>query len=333
MKEPNIFDYATSELSQDAIICYILEYAKLENKILNTKLHNLAIAFLDSLFNKFPSITKPKNYGTIIIKKQYGDKKNKIDILCIINDEFILLIEDKTNTKNHSDQLKRYMDKVKLDFSTMSILPIYFKTGDQNNYASVIKNEYKIYLRKDFLKILNLFDTSNDIIENYKNYLQDIDDSVNSYKILPINKWHYNTWKGFFIALKEKLGEGNWSNVSNARGGFLGFWWNCHNNDDYNIYLQIDHSMKKITIKLSIKTDTLIEKNIINKWKKHIFYNKEEIIIIKPKVVRSGKSMTIGVLENEFRITDDENIIDIDETITFIKKIEEIKLEKFKSLI
>jgi len=30
MKKPNIFNYATSELSQDAIICYILEWAKKE---------------------------------------------------------------------------------------------------------------------------------------------------------------------------------------------------------------------------------------------------------------------------------------------------------------
>jgi hypothetical protein len=30
MNKPNIFNYATSELSQDAIICYILEWAKIE---------------------------------------------------------------------------------------------------------------------------------------------------------------------------------------------------------------------------------------------------------------------------------------------------------------
>ena len=329
-EEPNIFNYATSELSQDAIICYILEWAKTENKVLNKNLHILAIAFLDSLFNKFN--IKPKTYEKIIIKKQYGDKKNKIDILCVINDKFVLLIEDKTNTKNHSDQLKRYVKKVELDFKEMKILPIYFKTGDQSNYDNIIKNKYKTYLREDFLKVLNLNNTNNDIVENYKNYLQNIDNAINSYKILEINHWRYNSWKGFFITLKEKLGEGNWKYVSNARGGFLGFWWNLHSNDDYNIYLQIDHNMQKITVKLSSKTDTLIEKSILNQWKKHIPFKEEEISFIKPKVVRSGKTMTIGILENEFRITDDKNIIDIDKTITFIKEIEKIKLEKFSKI-
>ena len=106
MQKPSIFKYATSELSQDAIICYILEWAKIENKKENEQLHNLAINFIDSLFEKFVDITKPLKYEKIDIKKQY---KN-IDVLCIINDKYSIIIEDKTNTKNHSDQLKRYFE-------------------------------------------------------------------------------------------------------------------------------------------------------------------------------------------------------------------------------
>jgi len=59
MQKPNIFKYATSELSQDAIICYILEWTKIENKKQNEQLHNLAINFMNSLFEKFSDITKP----------------------------------------------------------------------------------------------------------------------------------------------------------------------------------------------------------------------------------------------------------------------------------
>ena len=38
MNKPNIFTYVTSELSQDAIICYLLEWAKIENKKSNEKI-------------------------------------------------------------------------------------------------------------------------------------------------------------------------------------------------------------------------------------------------------------------------------------------------------
>ena len=327
MTKPSIFKYATSELSQDAIICYILEWAKSENKVLNHELHNLGISFLNSLFNKFQDIPKPLKYEKIEIKKQYEN----IDVLCIINDKYSIIIEDKTNTKNHSNQLKRYVDKIKIDFINTKILPIYFKTGDQSNYDNVIENNYKLYLRKDFLKVLKLYLTKNDILDDYTNYLQDIDNSINSYKILPIEKWHYNSWKGFFIELRKQLNDGNWDYVSNPRGGFLGFWWNWDSNDEYQIYLQIDHSIEKITFKLYTKTDSKIEKSIINKWESHII-NNDDIIIKKPKRVRSGKSVTIGIVENEFRKINDKNIIDIDKTIEFIKKIEALKLDKFKTL-
>ena len=233
MNKPNIFKYATSELSQDAIICYLLEWAKIENQELNKNLYNLAINFIDSLFNKFEDIKKPLKYNKIEIKKQYEN----IDVLCIINDTYSIIIEDKTNTKNHSNQLKRYYEKVKTNFSDTEILPIYFKTGDQSSYDDIIKNNYKIYLRQDFLKVLKKIDSNNDIIQDYTNYLQNLDDSINSYKILPIEEWYYNSWKGFFIELKKKLNDGNWDYVSNPNGGFLGFWWNWNSNNKYHLYL------------------------------------------------------------------------------------------------
>lgn len=327
MNKPNIFKYATSELSQDAIICYILEWAKNDNKKLNNQLHDLAINFLDSLFNKFEEVPKPLEYKTIEIKKQYRN----IDILCIVNNTHSIIIEDKTNTKNHSNQLQRYFEQIKKDFSNTEVLPIYFKTGDQSNYDKVLENGYKVYSREDFLQVLKTNKVNNNIIEEYTHYLQNIEDNINSYKILPIEKWNYQSWKGFFITLRKELNDGNWDYVSNPRGGFLGFWWNWDSNDKYQIYLQIDHSIQKITFKLYTKNNHKIEKSIVNMWKKHIICNSNNTIIKKPQVVRTGKSVTIGILENEFRVTDNRNIIDINQTVEYIREIEQVKLNKFTS--
>lgn len=334
MNKPNIFDYATSELSQDAIICYILEWAKIENKAVNEKLHELAVDFLNSIFDKFEYVEKPNNYQKIDIKKQY---KN-IDVLCVINDKYAIIIEDKTNTKNHSGQLKRYFEITKKDFSEAEVMPVYFKTGDQSKYDDVIENGYKVYTRKDFLSVLKNKNYKNEIVENYFYYLQNIENEVASYAILPIDSWHWNSWIGFFIELRKKLEDGDWKYVSNKSGGFLGFWWNWDKNDkgEYGVYLQIDHSLRKITIKLKLcnnNTDSKIKKSIINEWKKHIRYDKDNIVIEKPPRVRIGKnSTTIGIVQNEFRITSDNGIIDIDKTINFIKEMQKIKLDKLKSV-
>ncbi len=328
MSNPNIFKYSTSELSQDAIICYILEWAKVERKTINIDLHEIAVSFLDSIFSKFTNIEKPRSYHEIDIKKQY---KN-IDILCVVNNKYSIIIEDKTNTKNHSGQLKRYFDTVKKDFNETEVMRVYFKTGDQSNYDDVIKNEYEVYSRKDFLDVLNSKLVKNDIVENYTEYLQQIEDEVNSYKILPSNEWGWNSWKGFFIELRKQLNSGNWDYVSNPSGGFLGFWWNWIEAEKYNIYLQIDHSINKITIKLYTKTDAKIEKAIVDEWKQHIKHNYGGIIINKPKVVRAGKSVTIGIVENDFIVSDSEGVVNIDKTIEFIKKIEDIQLDKLNSV-
>lgn len=330
MNKPNIFNYATSELSQDAIICYILEWSKIENKAKNEKLHELAVDFLNSIFDKFEDIIKPNNYQKIDITKQY---KN-IDVLCVVNDKYAIIIEDKTNTENHSGQLKRYFETIEKDFSEVKIMPVYFKTGDQSHYDNVIENGYQVYNRKDFLSVLESKNYTNEILENYFYYLQNIENEISSYAVLPIDDWHWNSWKGFFIELRKKLKDGDWGYVPNPNGGFLGFWWNedKNNKDKYDIYLQIDHSLKKITIKLWNNADK-IEQSIIDKWKKHIEYDKNDIVIKKPPRVRVGKnSTTIGIVENEFRITSNNGIIDINKTINFIKEIQKIKLDKLKSV-
>ena len=333
--KPNLFKYATSELSQDAIICWLLEWAKKENEELDTKLHKVGKLFLDSLFDKFYEIDTPSKYNTIKIIKQH---KN-IDVFCVINDKYAIIIEDKTNSKNHSKQLEKYLNVIKKDFDASNILPIYFKTGDQSNYSGIKNEGYKIYLRKDFLKVLNN-PFENDILADYRLHLQKIEDSVNSYTDKPIDTWSRNTVKGFYMALQSELGDGNWDYVANASGGFLGFWWNNHQLENYRIYMQIDTIKKKdnsiglqLKFKLASGTKEKVSRDIINKWKKHILFNDGEYIIKKPNVVRAGRWTTIGILEPEFRAVDDNGKINIAMTVESIKKIEQILIGKVNIVV
>ena len=320
MKKPNIFNYATSELSQDAIICYILEWAKKDYKDIDYNLHKLGISFIDSLFKKC-DITKPSKYNNIEIKKQY---KN-IDILCVVNNEYSIIIEDKTNTKNHSDQLKRYFNKIEKEYSETKILPIYFKTGDQSDYKSIEDDGYKIYSRQDFLNILKMIECSNDIIENYTYYLQNIEDSINSYKVIDIDNWTRDAWKGFFIELKEKLKDGNWDYVSNRSGGFIGFWWNWHSKEKegtpYSIYLQLEFNKLVFKLECLNKNDRNNIRSIYRE-KLHNFAEKKKINI--KNYGRTGRWMGVAILEDDYRITDNSGLIDIDKTVNNLKKIEEL---------
>lgn len=46
MEQPNIFDYATSELSQDAFICYLLAFGKEKYKTSYPNEYKMAHQFL-----------------------------------------------------------------------------------------------------------------------------------------------------------------------------------------------------------------------------------------------------------------------------------------------
>ena len=99
MENPSIFDFATSELSQDAFICYMLNFSE-----------------PSKLFLEKCSI---KNEKIIEIKQQYpadtvdnGKKyKGHIDIL-LETEKNYLIIEDKTGTDEHDDQIHRYCDAI-----------------------------------------------------------------------------------------------------------------------------------------------------------------------------------------------------------------------------
>ena len=101
----NIFNYATSELSQDAFICWLINW--INHKSDDKYLYQSAKLFLDRIFEKSGKAT-PSEYNSVIIKQQF----ERIDILLVINDFFVVIIEDKVDTKNHSGQLSRYVQAV-----------------------------------------------------------------------------------------------------------------------------------------------------------------------------------------------------------------------------
>ncbi|HEO99420.1 MAG: PD-(D/E)XK nuclease family protein [Acholeplasmataceae bacterium] len=317
--KPNLFKYATSELSQDAFICWLLEWSNPIYKNTDMTIHSIGVKFLDSIFDKSEH-SKPRTYVKVTVIKQ----ELHVDVLVIVNDTFCIIIEDKTNTINHSDQLKRYKEKIGNKHSELIILPIYFKTGDQSNYKDVIDNEYHVYTRKDLLSVLPE-NSSNDILNDFRNYLQTIENNVQSYQNTAIGKWA--SCKGFFIDLQQRLQDGDWNYVPNPRGGFWGFWWSFQDVEDYRIYLQLEYEKHHFALKVKItyrSKKEKIDKKLLAHWKTRILNDK----IRKPKKVVSGKWSTIGIVEgNDFIVKGSEEIIDMEQTVKKLQSIEQLLIK------
>lgn len=301
--ENNLFYYATSELSQDALICYIISFAKNENKNKNRYIYDIASRLIQLMGVNEDDITVTS------IKKQY---KN-IDVLIEVNENYNIIIEDKTFTSQHGDQINRYRKTLEEE-GRKNIICVYYKIVEQSFQEKDVIN----ITRNDILKILEEYNTGDKIIDDYTEYLRYIDRDVNAYKTAPIEEWgvkYKNAYRGFFtyivnnkVISNEKLG--GWSYINNPSGGLWGLWWfsidhkvmdNCGLSREYikDLYLQISNN--KITVKISkpdeiTKEDLEILKDI--RWSLYnYFYEKLAEEEFKKDRFTQGKYMTVGYIE------------------------------------
>lgn len=254
----NLFNYATSELSQDAFICYLCSFA-IKGNDSNKILYRLALEFINCML---PEKDRLKE-GDYLDEKDPICKQYKcIDVLLHVKG-YSVLIEDKTYTNTHGDQISRY-EKCLIDEGVHNdrIIKVYYKIIEQPYPENGVDFEFN---RKYLLDLLSKYivDCNDKIIVDYYNYLRSIDDSVNMYKTVPIDEWG-NDWRcyiGLFNELQKNEiiisadGLPGWGYVPNQKGGFMGFWWKPFViNEIYNryrseCYLQIENNI--IVFKIS----------------------------------------------------------------------------------
>jgi hypothetical protein len=313
---PNLFSFATSELSQDAMICWLAAWADPAYRAADDALHATATHFIDKLLER-GGLQRPASYHSVRVHRPFHD----IDVLLVLNGDTAVLIEDKTDTKEHSDQLPRYKEVVRreLKFPDERIAALYLKTGDQGNYGSVEQAGYRRVSRRDILDILAQgmrAGVKNDIFVDFQRYLQGVEASVESYRTESLDDWNldWNRWKGFFLALQDRLDEGDWDYVPNPGGGFMGFWW--HRRGDR--YLQLEND--KLCFKIEV-FDKAQQKTKWLEWNDALMKrNGAREIRIKRPVRRPGRWMTVAVLEGDYRKPNGEGLLDLDGTVDVLQR-------------
>ena len=170
----NIFDYAKKELSQDAVItCILKERDKNSEKLIRLMLGTDCPA-------KF-EIKEVKNQVSkidVLVTIEVEDEKGSKHLEAII-------IEDKTNTFLHDDQLKKYVDAIANRKTINNIYFVLFKTGDyyfwerdmynemQSNYKPTHKKTivYKEFLLNDFITFLSKANLEYGWIADYRTHM------------------------------------------------------------------------------------------------------------------------------------------------------------------
>ena len=253
--KPNLFAYATKELSQDAMICWLIAWsATAAGSEAHKALCELGRRFVEALLGKH----EVKLAGAVR-RAEIHQQEHGIDVLARIHDEnstHVLLIEDKTHTSAHGDQLRRYRDVVNAGKTSLRNVrehwPVYLKTGNLSlaEEVNVEKAGYKVFHREDLLVVLDGYQGTHPIVTDFRKHVRGLEDDFNSF-----GDWHQGDdrgtwtragWEGLFRRLERELEAEDkhamgWGYVPNQAGGFLGFWLSPSDvGEESEFYIQLE---------------------------------------------------------------------------------------------
>ena len=336
MDTPNLFDYATKELSQDAVICWLIACSAHDGDV---ELRRLGRHFVESLLSNKRDDRRPVPDAITEVKILQQEKH--IDVLARINGGDVLLIEDKTDSDPHGNQLARYRREVLAGETELgpvpeeALFPIYFKTGNQplgtEQTIEMMDSGYKVFSRGDFLAVLNTYQGTNAIVLDFKRRLQLIEDETQSFR-----KWRrdgverqWPAWQGLFRELEERLWRENaaahwrgWGYVPNPAGGFLGFWWKpLELPAVHPAYLQLE--WEELCFKVEAG-DCSAERRDELKWEWNKRLTSQHERVVKPRVMRRGSTMTVAKHACGWLRFDQGNALDLDATIASLREAERI---------
>lgn len=165
----NLFDYATSELSQDAVICWCLNW-------LNEPASNLYPLAVD-LLKKMGEVTVESGQTLQTIQQFY-----KTDILiCLTGKNRVILVEDKTDSSEHGEQIRRYRERMtQLSeeerrlcgiHENVELRTVYFKTGFLYDADRLVDADVTI-TGEAFLQCLTPYQGKSEILDAYLTFLE-----------------------------------------------------------------------------------------------------------------------------------------------------------------
>lgn len=330
-KKPNIFEIATSELSQDAFITWLLRWGDPACKQLNLELHNAAVKFAKSLISlDHKNLKSNFEVSSISANRQ----KDNIDVWSVVNKKYLIIIENKTFTSAHSNQLKRYLEKVKnwkeVKELKCKVVAVYLKTGNESQRSlNFVKNDgFNVYSRTEFLKVLNSNEVNNDIYNDFKDRLNRLEEKNNEWKDKIINDWNGNDWQGFYQYLESEINIKNWHFVNNASGGFWNAILTWDKWDIYPFYLQIEAGNLCFKISTDPREPVVMPKGETRSGIRNKAYKllkseaaKQNIKnIIRPKRFGNGKYMTVSLVKQADWMGNLDDVINLEQVVENLKR-------------
>ena len=268
MDSTNIFRWASSELSQDAFICWLMSFALKENHGKNPELESCAL----DLLHKIPGLETASEVSSV--QKQVYN----VDVMLTVG-EYCVIIEDKVFADTYDGQIQGYKQNL-IQYNGTDpdkILCVLYKISEQPQPEQGVDYEFT---RGILLEVMRPYKSKckSDLFAYYVDRLEYLED-VSQFDKHPISEWgaeYGEAYKRFFSSLKrEKIlpKDRNWFRVNNPSGGFWGFCWDFVNDIDPSgsvfdsIYLQIEDNIIAVKIAADPIDDYDYQKITDARWK------------------------------------------------------------------
>lgn len=305
---PNLFDYATSELSQDAVLCWLLAWADGAHAERNPALHDVASHFVQALADEAKLSLPPPPWNVVVDRQVHA-----IDVVAWIGKTHAIVIEDKVHTHEHSDQLARYREAMARHYSDRQAAFVYLKTGEQGSYAQVEQAGWTVFRRRQLLDLLRSADDhiTNAIFLDFRAHLEAIENAFNAFSTTEPSRWDHAQWRGFYAAMQQRLGQGSWSYVPNQSGGFMAFYWGYWTIDDgCELYLQLEQD--RLVVKIWVD-DADRRTDLRNLWSERVLTALPDSGLRRPTHFGHGTTMTVAV-DPDYLALDPHGFVDLDVT-------------------
>jgi hypothetical protein len=312
---PNLFHFATSELSQNALLCWLLAWADSRWKNLDPNLHRLGVRFVSALLALHDKKLLMNGSLAIRVERQIC----RADIVAEINNAVIIAIADNTTTC--SDQGNHeLMESLGIKYPNREVLPVFITTGDQASYSGAHSPPL---LRAQLIALLHEDErllSRNAILNDFCLFLEQRETDVQAWRYRPVVDWcrQYTPWIGFFQSLQTEFVDLDWKHVPNAHGGFIGAWWNWRPWDRWRgvqLYLQISHGPLQFRVSGLQHSDNAIlscQEAALQLRRMGCVHKLE----IEKTRLQRGETMTIAQIERDFWIAvRPDGLIDLTRTL------------------
>lgn len=250
-RHPNLYEFATKELAQDATLAYVLKWAASEYRdagrsdLYVRQMNALGEDLLRALVqchpkhsDRHPAFTKVdvcRQRSVFLGRDARGRKKSgRLDIVVTVrtgSKNLVIVVEDKINAQTQVGQLTAYVDALtkELNDDSSTVLGVLCKTSNE----SIPEDKWRahgIFLRKDLLAVLERHGhVANTIVRDFRAHWRDFENRTQKWRSCPVRecedeKWEHEQIEGFYLELERQEAEWHWGVDTRGLQQVRNFW-------------------------------------------------------------------------------------------------------------